>query len=251
MQSNWKGERDMGKLDTASAMPLYYQLQEELRHTINAGIYKAGEMIPTEKVLELKYGVSRITVRKAIEELAHEGLLTKKQGKGTVVTRKIVEDDTSVLKGFTEKMEALGKKVSTEVLSVEVIKADEIISKNLDISIGEQVMKIRRLRKIDGEVLEIFAVYIPSKYGIPVTEDFSQSVFDIYCKYGLKPSYSDRKIQAINIDKEVATLLGVHKGDAGMQLHYITFDTKHRIIEYAEGICRGDYYSYKVRIKSE
>ena len=108
MQSNWKGERDMGKLDTASAMPLYYQLQEELRNTINAGIYKAGEMIPTEKVLELKYGVSRITVRKAIEELAHEGLLTKKQGKGTVVTRKIVEDDTSVLKGFTEKMEALG-----------------------------------------------------------------------------------------------------------------------------------------------
>ena len=241
----------MGKLDAASAMPLYYQLQEELRHNIKAGIYKSGEMIPTEKVLELNYGVSRITVRKAIEELAHEGLLTKKQGKGTVVTRKLLEDDTSVLKGFTEKMEALGKKVSTEVLSIEEIKADESISKNLDISIGEQVMKIKRLRKIDGEILEIFTVYIPSKYGIPVTEDFSESVFGIYSKYGLKPSYSDRIIQAINIDKEVAVLLGAHKGDAGMQLHYITFDTKHRIIEYAEGICRGDYYSYRVRVKSE
>ena len=241
----------MENLDLTSAVPLYYQLQEKLRHDIDAGIYKTGERIPTEKVLEAVYGVSRITVRKAIEALAYEGLVTKKQGKGTVVTRKLLEDDTSTLLGFTEKMEALGKKVSSEVLSIEEIQANESISKSLDIAMGENVLKIRRLRKIDNEALELFDVYIPGKYGISETEDFSNSIFGIYRKYGLIPSYSDRTIQAINIDKDVAKLLGVHKGDAGMQLHYVTFDTKHRVIEYAEGICRGDYYSYKVRVKSE
>lgn len=238
----------MRKLDEHSPLPLYFQLQEDLKKKIEVGDYVPGDKIPTEKELQDLYGVSRITVRKAIEGLVFEGILVKRQGIGTTVSRKRISDANQQLKGFTEKMKEQGVQVDTRVLEVERISGSGRIAEHLGIGEEEELLYVKRLRLTDGEPMAVFTSYIPAFLGVDPGEDFSGSLFEMLeGKYGVQIDFSDRVITASLASKETADLLGIKKGDPLFVVNYVTYDRLGRPVEYAEGLYRSDKYQYKLR----
>jgi len=230
-----------------TGIPLYYQVEAVIRKKIESGVFKHGDKIPSELELANEFHVSRITIRKAVENLVQDGLLRKQQGIGTLVTKHLVSDAMNSLESFTEKMERQGRKVSSTLLDVCIQVPSEDIAESPNLSLGGQVLKISRIRNVDGLPLALFTTYVPVNLGIPPDEDFSGSLFDVYSRYGIEPYYSDRTFHAIVADQTVASMLHIAEGRAALQMNYLTFDEQGRAIEYAEGIYRGDWYNYKIR----
>ena len=228
--------------------PLYYQVEESIRKRIENGTFLEGEKIPPEAELEKEFNVSRITVRKAVDNLVQDGLLKKQRGIGTIVTKNLIRDEVHSLEGFTEKMEKKGRKVSSIILGIDRLVPPNPIANALRLGAGAEVLRVIRLRMVDGIPLAVFNTYIPLSLGISEYEDFSHSLFDVYAKHGIKPHYSDRSMHAVMVDGQTAHMLQMKDSLVALQMNYCTFDDQDRPIEYAEGIYRGDLYYYKMRV---
>lgn len=238
-------------LDTGSPVPLYFQLQEILRRKILDEEYKSGDLIPSEKELQEQYGVSRITVRNAVNGLVFEDLLIKKQGRGTMIAFPwMQEDGNSKLQSFTEKMEMQGFKITTEVIDVARIPATERLVEHLNIKKGEDIIYSKRLRKVDGEPIALYENYICTITGVTETDDFSGSIFNLLeKKYGIKISGSEKVIEAGIAGNEDSAFLNMSSGDPILIIKYTTYNAEDQRIEYAEGVYRADRYKYMVRLK--
>jgi GntR family transcriptional regulator, frlABCD operon transcriptional regulator len=137
------------KLNNSISTPLYDQLKQIIKDSIVQEVYKQGEKLPNEAELCEIYGVSRITVRRAIQELTEEGLLERKQGKGTFVMRTKLARELVSVDGFTDFQKRLGKNPSKRVLVCEEIKATPIIAESLHIAINAPVLRLVRLMFTD------------------------------------------------------------------------------------------------------
>ncbi len=240
-------------LNPSSPVPLYFQLQEVLRRKIAAGDYAPGELIPTEKELQEQYGVSRITVRNAMNGLVFEDLLVKKQGYGTIVAKpRIVEDFASLL-SFTEKMKGQGlspESFETRVLKVERISASQRIRDHLALSGEDAVIYVKRLRLLNGEPISVFESYIRGGLGIGEDEDFSGSMYEIFEKdHGLVIVGAEKTIEASSAQGDEIACLDLREGDPILLIKHTTFTEDNVPIEYAEGVYRADRYKYVVRLK--
>lgn len=143
------------KLDSSISTPLYDQLKQKLREAINQGEYKQGEKLPNETELCDIYGVSRITVRKAIQELCDEGFLERKQGKGTFVMKKRVTREMVTVDGFTDFVKLLGKRPTKKILLCEEMKATPKLAESLQIEEDAPVLRLLRLMYVDGQPFTI------------------------------------------------------------------------------------------------
>ena len=240
----------MAVLNRNSKIPFYFQLQEDLKKKLNNGIYKEGEIIPTENELQKIYSVSRVTVRNAIQGLVFEGLLLKKQGIGTIVARRKMIEDFSKLKSFTEKMKEQNVEIDTKVLEVNRISISERIAKHLAIKSGENVICVKRIRLADNEPIALFTNYLREDLGIDEDEDFSGSMYELLeNKYGIKISSGEKIIEAAAASDEEAEYLNIKIGDPMLIIRITTFNDLNEPIEYAEGIYRSDRYQYRIKLK--
>lgn len=130
--------------------PLYRQLYARLRRRILSGEFGVGGAIPPESSLMREYRVSRITVRAALEQLVRDGFLDRQRGRGSFV-RSEVPETRSCLSSFTEQMLALGREPSTEIVRLEPLSADERGALELPFDDDEAVLRIERLRRVDGQ----------------------------------------------------------------------------------------------------
>ncbi|MDC7232427.1 MAG: GntR family transcriptional regulator [Spirochaetales bacterium] len=237
-------------LNLESPVPLYYQLQELLRNKIEERAYKPGDKIPSEKELVETFDVSRITVRNAISALVFEGLLVKKQGRGTIVAHpRLQEDGNSRLLSFTEKMAQQGIEISTEVLKVLKIPATQRVADFLDIQGGQQVIYVKRLRLADGEPIALFENYISLDTGVTEEDDFSQSVYQLYeKKCGIKISGAEKFIEASAAGGEHCEKLGLVEGEPTLVIRIKTLDIHNKPIEFSEGFYRGDRFQYSLSL---
>src|SRR5690625_4080693 len=153
-------ERGCDELDKSSRVPLYFQVMEKLIEEINTR-YEDHDKLPSERELCKKYGVSRITIRQALEKLVQEGYIYKEHGKGTFVAPKSYTQPLERLYSFTEEMKKLGKTPSTEVLSFEEIVIDERMAEMLAVEAFSEVFQIVRLRLADNELLMYESSYLP------------------------------------------------------------------------------------------
>jgi len=238
-------------LDMNSPVPLYFQLQEVLRKRILNDVYRPGELIPSEKELQALFGVSRVTVRNAINGLVFEDLLIKKQGKGTIVAfQRMQENGNSTLQSFTEKMEQQGLEISTDVIDLSRISVTERITQHLRIQENEEIIYIKRLRKVDGEPIALFENYVCTSAGVSEMDDYSGSIYKLLeDKYGNKISGAEKVIEAGVARKEDAEYLDILEGDPVLIIRYTTLGSDNNPIEYAEGIYRADRYKYMVSLK--
>ena len=238
-------------IDPYSTEPLYYQLKEILRKNILAGVWKAGDKIPTEKELSETFGVSTAVVRQAVSLLVNEGFLVKRQGKGTFVTDTRVRQGPRKLSSFSEEMAAMGLKASSIVLEKGIKEADEKISKALQIQPKTRVIMVKRLRLANDEPLGIQTFYIP-EYMVPdfLQNDLTQSLYELLeTKYGIVIKSAHEKYYATILDKYECKLLKVKWPFAGFIVERSAFDATGSPVEYTESVIRSDKYSVQVHLR--
>src|SRR6202020_2327023 len=144
---------------------LYSRVETVLASEIADGDLKVGDQLPTEDSLIARFEVSRITVRRAIQNLVGRGLVEIRRGKGTFITAPKITQELTELSGFVEDMHALGRKPTARLISKEVVTADATVASHLALTKGERVVRIRRVRLAGGIPLSFDETYLPFEIG--------------------------------------------------------------------------------------
>lgn len=228
--------------------PLYVQLMEELETSIRNGVYKPGDKIMTEAEMAKEYGVSQITVRKAVGSLMEKGLVVRKQGKGTFVTKPKYSRNMKKLQSFTEMCEQMGVKPGAQVLENRLIMADKKVADRLGIEPGSNVVYISRLRLADGEPVQVEKSYFPLKYAFLLEEDLNNgSMFEcLKEKAGAKVASSEKMIELCRATAEEAALMDVKKGDYLLFVKSTAYDENGEPMYAGIQLINGDRFSLYV-----
>ncbi len=228
--------------------PLYVQLMEELETSIRNGVYKPGDKIMTEAEMAKEYGVSLITVRKAVGSLMEKGLVVRKQGKGTFVTKPKFSRNMRKLQSFTEMCEQMGVKPGARVLENRLTAADKKVSDRLGIEPGSNVVYISRLRLADGEPVQVEKSYFPLKYAFLLDEDLNNgSMFEcLKEKAGAKVASSEKMIELCRATAEEAALMDVKKGDYLLFVKSTAYDENGEPMYAGIQLINGDRFSLYV-----
>jgi GntR family transcriptional regulator len=237
----------------SKGIPLYYQLENLLREKINSGAYVAGDRLPTESELIVEYGVSRITVRQALQALADDGLIERRQGRGTFVaerkTRKRKFAGVTHLTGSLDELIEMGRGTPVKLLEMNRVEADAHEAELLEIKIGEPVYRIKRLRSRDDDPYSLILNYLPAEIGARLTrEELSSGVLlqILESKFGLHLTEARQQITAELADPYTAQLLKTRVGAPLLSIERTVYDQNHRPVEYVHTLYRSDLYSYSV-----
>lgn len=231
-------------IDRSNPLPLYFQLKEWLIDQIDDGDIAPGTQIPTESALMRDFGLSRGTVRQAINELVHEGRLYRLHGKGTFVSAPRVEHRMAqVLTSFAEDMSEQAIPFSSSVLNRSIQVADSRLASRLQIGPNEPVFFLERLGCAKGEPIVVAHTFIPI-YLCPNLLDEEMKDCSLYKlleqKYGIAPRRARRSLEPALADEYEASLLQIRKGSPIHLMETIAFDANGRPIEYSKLRFRGD-----------
>lgn len=229
-------------------MAIYKEVKADLLEKINQGQYKSGDRLPSERVLSEQYGVSRMTLRQALNELEGEGFLTKAQGRGTFVASPDLYQEN--LKSFTQTLIDRHMTPSTRILEVSKVSHLVKISQRLGIHIDEPYYKIKRLRSGDGVPIAVETVYIPIKYAEGLDEhDLTKSVYGILEEaYGYEMVRSACEIEACLSNRLLTELMNSSRQIALLKVVGITYCQEEQPLFYEESYYRSELYKYHVDI---
>ncbi|MCL4514183.1 MAG: GntR family transcriptional regulator [Firmicutes bacterium] len=230
-------------------IPLYLQIKEFWRKQIEGGALQPGDQIPTDQELCERYDVSRITVKQAINALVNEGLVIRRQGKGTFVAKPKLQQDLLKLTSFTEDMWQRGLVPGASLLSKELIPAPSEIAKSLQLKEGEKVVRIQRLRLADNEPLAVETLYVPYAVCPELLGDDlgGQSFYGLLeNRYGLRLNKAEQFLEGSLATKKEAHLLRIREKDAVLLTERITSLEDGRPVEFAKSVYRGDKYKFHV-----
>lgn len=224
----------------AKSPVLYLQLQDSLREAIIDQKLVPNDAIPTERELAEQYGVSRITVRKAIDGLVYEGLLTRRQGAGTFVAER-VEKSYSKMTSFTEDMLSRGRVPSSQWLSKTsgTVSPEEALSMGL--SPGTLVYRYNRMRFADGTSMGLDYSTVPADC-LPSLESVEDSLYSALEANGTRPIRALQRLRAVAFNAEQARLLEIPVGSPGLLIERRGFLADGRPAEYTKSYYRGDAY---------
>ena len=246
------GGRTVKMLDEKLPVSLYYQLKEILIKKIKENQWPVNTRIPTERELCELYRVSRITVRQALDELEKEGYLYRKQGRGTFVTVPKLEQRLGSFYSFSEEIRKMGAVPVANIIEFNIMESSDRISGILEIKKGEKVYGIHRLRKADKEPFAIEVSYIPTAIapGLERESIESDGLYNtLKISYGIVPDEAWESFEAVLVaDEKNAGLLGVKKNSAALKIERVT-RSKGGVVEYCEGLIRGDRYKYNIVLK--
>jgi GntR family transcriptional regulator len=230
--------------------PLYLQLQRRIADAIDAGRLAPGDSLPAERDIAIMTGLSRVTVRKAIQALVAAGQLVQRRGSGTFVAQRVerLEQALSLLTSFTEDMARRGKAVDSLWLSrqVDAPAPEEVMA--LGLGAGDRVARLERVRRSDGVPLAIERASIPASV-LPEPQQVESSLYAVLETKFARPVRAVQRISAANLAPRDAALLGVAPGSAGLRIERIGYLASGRVVEFTRSLYRGDAYDFAVELK--
>ena len=235
-----------------STKPKYRRVADSLAEEILAGRLKAGDQIPSERVIAEEFGISRMTVRQALKHLADRGMVEARVGQGTFVGAPRLQQQLSTLTGFTEEMERQGRRAASIVVEAGARTADTETAQALGIASGATVWRISRVRLADGEPVAIEATEVVAAMtpGLLERADFGRtSLYETLRRhYGLRPAVAEQTLAAASAEPSVALPLGIEVGAPVLSLTRLTRDAEGRPFEHVRSVYRGDAFVMKVRL---
>jgi len=233
-------------------LPLYYKLYNSIKEDFENDKYQKGDKLPTEKEICENYNVSRLTVRRALDELKREGLIDRKKGKGTFFTGKKREEQMSKLRGFTDDVQNSGSKTKSVVLENKLVKAETEFDGIFKTPKDSRVLMLKRIRYINDEPYAIETAYLNPLADLRVLNvidrDMSkESLYHIFQEeFELEFAYAEETLEITVLDKDESDILQQKKGaPAALRTRY-TYLKNGQCIEYVKSIYRGDKYKFKV-----
>jgi GntR family transcriptional regulator len=225
---------------------MYYRIEQGILEQIQAGLLKSGDQLPSEAELAEQHNVSRITAKRALDDLVQQGLAFRLQGRGTFVARARIRE-ISGFRSFSEDIRARGLEPSSQILMFKEILPDSAIREWLHLGDGEKAFLLKRVRFADEEPVAIESAYLPCKIcPALVKEDMVKgSLYEtLQSRYGIIPSWADSEIEAREATREEAQLLKMKAGRPVLAARRITFAANYDVIECVDSIYRGDRFTF-------
>ena len=232
-------------------MPKYRQITDDLLKKIQTGIYPINALIPKEIELATYYGVSRPTIRQAIQLLVNAGYLDRRKKRGTIVRqRKIVQEFTHVIASYNQEMDNHGLIPMTKVIMFSTEIADTDICENLKLPSNSVVFKLMRLRYANDQPIVIVTTYIPYN-AMPHLNDYDftkVSLYDTLAANNTAVTRIQRRLEVIKADETVAGLLNVKEHEPLFYFHTLGYTENSLPVEYSIAKYRGDLNSFNIDI---
>jgi GntR family transcriptional regulator len=240
-------------IDKNSIVPIYHQLKTLIKEQIENEIWKQEEMIPSERELSEEFEISRMTVRHAINDLVSEGILYRKRGMGTYVSKPKINQGLSKLSNFTSDMEQKGLKPSAKIIYIKTVPATTKIAEKLRLNENDPVIELCRLRLANGEPMALELSYLPFHKAFQILEESleGKSLYKtLEEKCNLKLVFANQSIEiSYARNPEDAILLDIEVNSPVLFIERLTFTEKNEPAEYVESLYRADRYKFSIEMK--
>ena len=234
-------------IDRSSPTPLYFQLAQAIEGAISGGSLPAGSKLENEVLLAQRYGISRPTVRRAVQELVDKGLVVRKRGVGTQVIQPHVRRSVELTSLYDDLARA-GEAPSTEVLSLERVPAPPDIAEELDLAVGEEIVVVRRLRRSHGEALALLTNHLPGRFHPTVADLSERGLYQYLRGQGVHLRVAHQRIGARLARAEEARLLEEAPRSALLTMERTAFDDKGAPVEYGRHVYRASRYDFETTL---
>lgn len=231
--------------------PLHHQVYVVLRQQITDGQFEPGKAMPSEHRLEELFNVSRITIRRALDRLAAEGLIVRRHGKGTFAQPMITPPPIRTnIRGMLENLLAMGLRTKVDLIEFEYVAAPKEVAERLEIAPGSIVQRVARVRSHEGVPFSFLTTYVPEAIGRTYESGdlLEQPLLALFEKAGVTVAHADQTITAKLADTLVAPLLKVEFGAALLGIRRLVRDDKNRPVELLDALYRPDIYEYQMKM---
>lgn len=243
----------MGLLHTGP-VPLYQQLADRLRRQIAEGAYRIGDRLPSEDALGEEFGVSRITVRAALDQLSTAGLLQRHRGKGTFVSAPPVDHELIRLTDFVEDMMAAGLCPTSKVIQFGEEPASPEVATELEIAPETSVVRLDRLRLGDNSPIAVDTTFLPLRYGRLLEREHleDETIYrQLETRYGIPVLSGIFMIEAGVAPSDLAGHLQVAQGSPLLIIRRTSYSANREVIYYQERYYRADRVRYRLELSRE
>ncbi|TQI82294.1 GntR family transcriptional regulator [Serratia fonticola] len=228
----------------AAAAPRYIQLATTIEIAIKKHVLAVGDFLPPERMMAEALDLSRVTVSKAMKLLEEKALVSRQQGIGTRVAMHIgysLNQDH----GFTAQVLRTGSNVSNQWLLRTRMTAPADVAKALELDGNSVVVKLRRLRLMDGNPVSLETTYIPLRF-LPDPETLEHSLYALWQSRGITPDGRHFLLKAVASNDEQASLLNVQRGTPLLRIVQTSRNSQGEVLELSETLCRSDVYEFEV-----
>jgi DNA-binding GntR family transcriptional regulator len=235
------------EIDRSSPTPLYFQLAQAIEGAIAGGTLPSGSKLENEVLLAQRYGLSRPTVRRAVQELVDKGLLVRKRGVGTQVIQPHVRRSVELTSLYDDLVRG-GEMPTTDVLSLERIPVPADIAEDLELREGDDVVVVRRLRRSHGEPLALMTNYLPGRFD-PTEEELSErGLYQFLRSRGVHLRVAHQRIGARLARAEEARLLDEPPRAALLTMQRVAFDDHGTPVELGRHLYRASRYDFEATL---
>jgi GntR family transcriptional regulator len=240
-----------GGVDARQPTPLYHQIYTILRDEIVSGAYPNGAILPSEFELTRQYGVSRVTAKRALNELAAEGLVSRERGRGTVVRFEAPSPPVRAsVEGLLENLLQMGLKTEVRLLDFDYVAASEDVARALGCEAGTTVQRAVRVRHMEGEPFSHLTTHVPEALGRSYSRDdlANRPLLALLERCGVIVSSAHQTLTAALADARIAPLLEVQVGAPLLRITRTVHDQDQRAVEHITGLYRPDRYQYQMTL---
>lgn len=232
-----------------SVVPLYHQIYLVLREQCVAG-NDGSTPLPSELELARRYKVSRITMRKALDQLVQEGLITRRRGAGTFVNPKAAGRQRKSA-GLLEDIISSARDTTVRLLSLERITPPQDVAAELELGAGALVVKAVRVRSLKNSPVSHITTYVPEHVGACLTPKAlgAKPMLTLLEEHGVKAEHAQQVVSACLADSEVAALLDTPVGAALLAVKRLVRDVEGRPVQLLRGLYRPDRYEYRMDLR--
>ncbi|MGH8957974.1 MAG: GntR family transcriptional regulator [Acidimicrobiia bacterium] len=229
-------------------LPKYYELRQWLRQQIDG--LPPGTPVPPERALSEQFNVSRTTVRQALHDLAVEGRIIRRQGRGTFVATPKVNQNVQ-LTSYTEAMKAQGLRPGSRIVDVAVTEAEDEVASRLGLKKNSSVTRVERVRYANGEPMAVETVYLDHVRFPGIAEELSVGM-SLYAileeRFGVVPIDAEETIETVLAPPSASRLLGSDASTPMLLLTRSSRDADGRPVEYVRSLYRGDRFRLTARL---
>jgi GntR family transcriptional regulator len=237
-------------LDRGSGIPLYHQIQRQLMDQIRSGTLRQSDPMPPVQEIASQYGVSLMTARQAVRSLCDLGLTYSRQGKGTFIANTKLEKNFRQVLSFTEEMKARGTTPKSKVLSFRIRTAPAEVRKALNLSAGEKVFRLHRVRYGNGVPMGIECSCLPSRLCPTLLRDYNtaSSLYRTLELHGVFLMTASEVVEVGRASADDAKLLHIAPKSPVFLFTRISFLEDGKPVEFVKSTYRGDRYKIVNRL---
>jgi GntR family transcriptional regulator len=241
------------RVDKTHPKPAFLQLRDELEAAIRRGDFPPGTTLPSERELSERVGLSRMTVRRALEELVAARLVEQRRGSGTYVLSRRVDQPADVLLSYTQEASLLGFRPGSVLFEAKVVRADEEVARGLRLRPGDEVLRVTRLRTADDEPLALQTSHLPPPYHTLSIDSLRRdaSLYQVLREqFGVTPAGAEQSISARLPTPQECEMLAIDPATPVLALERTAFDDRGAPFEYVLSAYRSDRYRVLLRLQA-